>query len=398
MRILMLNDYGRPLGGGEVMVETIRDELRRRGHDARLFASDAPVAAVASRADYSCFGTTSRARGLVQMANPWAAASLRRVMREFRPDIVHVTMFMTQLSPLVLPLLRGVPTLFHAVWYRYVCPTGKKVLPTLAPCRCQAGMACLRAGCVPLHDWVPLMAQRAMVRRWSGLFGAVTAVSDAVRDRLVESGVFVDDVIPAPIPVRPARAPLCGPPAVLFAGRLVPEKGADVLLRAFARVHRELPGACLTIIGDGPSRPALTALRRELALDHVVQIQPHMPRESLEREADRAWVQVVPSVWAEPFGLSAGEAMMRGTAVVASRIGGLPNIIGDADPKSLVPPRDERALADALLAFLGDRDRCETTGAAGRASVMQRLAPETVADRFMVHYARLGATTSSVAT
>ena len=396
MRILLLNDYGRPIGGGEVMVSTLRDELRRRGHDARLFASDAPVSAFGSHADYTCFGTTSRARGLVQTANPWAAAALRRVMREFRPDVVHVTMFMTQLSPLVMPLLRGVPTVFHAVWYRYVCPSGTKMLPTLEPCRFQAGTACLRAGCVPLHDWVPLMAQQAMVRRWSGRFGAVAAVSDAVRDRLVEAGVAVDDVIPAPIPVRPARPPLSGPPVALFAGRLVPEKGADVLLRAFARVRRELPGTCLTIIGAGPAWPALVALRRELALDDVVQMHAQMSRESLEHVADRAWVQVIPSVWDEPFGLSAAEAMMRGTAVVASRSGGLPNVVGDADPNSLVPPRDDRALADALLAFLGDRERCETAGAAGRASALKRFAPNTVVDRFLVHYARLGATTSSV--
>jgi glycosyltransferase involved in cell wall biosynthesis len=396
MRILLLNDYARPIGGGEVMLYTIRDELRRRGHDARLFASDAPVSALAGRADYSCFGTTSRARGLVQAANPWAAAALRRVMREFRPDVAHVTMFMTQLSPLIMPLLRGVPTLFHAVWYRYVCPTGTKMLPTLAPCRHQAGVACLRAGCVAMHDWVPLMVQHALVRRWSGRFGAIAAVSDAVRDRLTESGIVVDDVIPAPIPVRPARPPLCGPPAALFAGRLVPEKGAEVLLRAFARVHRELPDACLTIVGDGPSRPELTALRSELALDHVVQMRPQLPRESLERVADSAWVQVVPSVWEEPFGLSAAEAMMRGTAVIASRIGGLPNVVGDVDANSLVPPRDDRALADALLAFLGRRDRCEAAGAAGRTSALERFAPDHVTDRFLAQYARLGATMSSV--
>ena len=396
MRILLLNDHGRPLGGGEVMVYTIRDELRRRGHDARLFASDAPVSAFESLADYTCFGTTSRARGLVQAANPWAAAALRRVMREFRPDVVHVTMFMTQLSPLVMPLLRGVPTVFHAVWYRYVCPSGTKMLPTLEPCRVQAGTACLRAGCVPLHDWVPLMAQHAMVRRWSARFGAVTAVSEVVRDRLVESGIAVDDVIPAPIPVRPERPPLCGPPAVLFAGRLVPEKGADVLLRAFARVHRELPGTCLTMIGDGPSRPALAALRHELALDDVVRMDTQMSRESLEHVADRAWVQVIPSVWDEPFGLSAAEAMMRGTAVVASRSGGLPSVVGDVDPNSLVPPRDDRALADALLAFVSDRERCETAGAAGRASALKRFAPTAIVDSFLAHYTRLGATTSSV--
>lgn len=391
MRILLVNDHAMAYGGGEVMVFTLRDELRRRGHDARLFASNARVSPLPSEVDYDCFGTTSRARGLVQSANPWAASALRRVLHEFRPDVVHVTMFMTQLSPLILPVLRDVPALFHAVWYRLVCPTGTKMLPTLGQCRSRAGMVCLTGGCVPLHDWMPLMMQQALARRWSNVFGAIIAVSDAVRDRLSESGIVVDDIIPAPIPVRSARPPLAGLPTVLFAGRLVPDKGADVLLRAFAHVHRALPAARLTIVGDGPARGELETLRRDLDLADAVDLQPHLPRAALERVADAVWVQAVPSVWDEPFGLAVAEAMMRGTAVVASRSGGLPSVVGDVDPCALVPPRDERALAQSLLALLADRDRCERAGAAGRRSAIDRFAPDRVAGRFLDHYATLGA-------
>ena len=390
MRILLLNDHAMAVGGGEVMVITLRDELRRRGHDARIFASNAPVSPLPSVADYECFGTTSRARGLVQSANPWAAAALPRVMRQFRPDVVHVTMFMTQLSPLVLPVIRGVPSLFHAVWYRYVCPTGTKLLPNFTQCRVRAGTACLTGGCIPLHDWVPMMMQHALVHRWSDVFGAVIAVSDAVRDRLTESDVPVDDVIPSPIQTREARPPLAGTPIALFAGRLVPNKGADVLLRAFARVRRELPTSRLTIIGDGPMYRELEALRHGLGLDDAVELRPHVERHALERAADAAWVQVVPSVWDEPFGLAAAEAMMRGTAVVASNSGGLPGVVGNVDPVTLTPPRDDTAVANSLLALLSDRDRCERVGAALRRSALDRFAPAIIADRFLAHYARLG--------
>ena len=391
MRVLLLSDMAVPHGGGEVMVFTIRDELRRRGHDARIFASSARPVQAPSEADYECFGTTGRARGLVQSANPWAASALRRVMREFRPDMVHVTMFMTQLSPLILPVIRGVPALFHAVWYRYVCPTGTKMLPTRVQCRDHAGMACLRGGCLPFHDWVPLMAQHAMVRRWGNVFGAIMAVSDVVRDRLVENGVAVDDIIPAPVPVREPRPPLPDLPTVLFAGRLVPDKGPDVLMRAFARVQRELPAARLTIIGDGPERAHLETLRRQLALTDTVEMRPRVPNEELQRTGETAWVQAIPSVWDEPFGLAVAEAMMRGTAVVASRSGGLPSVVGDLDPYSLVTPDDEDALAASLLAFLTDRARCERAGEAGRRSALQRFAADRVVDRFIEHYARLGA-------
>ena len=387
----MLNDHAMAVGGAEVMVITLRDELRRRGHDVRIFASNAPVSPMPSVADYECHGTASAARGILQSANPWAAIALRRAMREFRPDVVHVTMFMTQLSPLVMPVIRGVPAVFHAVWYRYVCPTGTKMLPTYEQCHARAGTVCLTSGCVPLHDWVPLMAQHALVRRWHGVFGAVVAVSGAVRDRFVEAGVAVDDVIPAPIEPRDARPPLSGPPSVLFAGRLVHEKGGDVLLRAIARLLPQLPSVRLTCMGDGPARSELEMLRHTLGLDDVVDFRPHVDRAALESAADTAWVQVVPSVWAEPFGLVAAEAMMRGTAVVVSNSGGLPEVIGDHDAASLTPPRDDAALADALLALLCDRERCERAGAAARRSALERFSPSRVAEQFLGHYARLGA-------
>ena len=373
---------------------TLRNELRRRGHDARIFASDARVSPIPSAADYECRGSASRSRGVLQAANPWAATALRRVMREFRPDVVHVTMFMTQLSPLVIPVIRGVPALFHAVWYRYICPTGTKMLPDFTPCRMRAGMACLTHGCVRAHDWIPLMAQHALARRWHDAFGAVIAVSDAVRQRLVESDVAVDDVIPAPIEVRAARPPLDGTPSAFFAGRLVREKGADVLMRAFARVQPRLPSARLTIMGDGPARAELEALRRTLGLESSVDILPHAERPELERAADAAWVQVVPSVWEEPFGLAAAEAMMRGTAVVASGSGGLADVVRDVDDLSLTPPGDVDALANTLGVLLSDRDRCERVGDAGRSLALERFRPDRVIDRFLDHYRRLGAPSS----
>ncbi len=135
MKILLINDYGSPIGGAEVLTFALRDELRRLGHDVRLFASSAGASQASSEADYLCYGTLSRFRTLLQTLNPWAFVRLRRVLQEFQPDVVHVRMFFTQLSPLILPLLRRVPALYHVVWYRPICLTGTKLLPTGSPCQ-----------------------------------------------------------------------------------------------------------------------------------------------------------------------------------------------------------------------------------------------------------------------
>ena len=95
MKILLINDYGTPVGGAEVLTLALRDTLRRQGHDVRLFASSAGSSPDSQAADYVCFGTLSRWRTILQTFNPWAYVRLRRVLQEFRPDVVHVRMFLT---------------------------------------------------------------------------------------------------------------------------------------------------------------------------------------------------------------------------------------------------------------------------------------------------------------
>lgn len=391
MKVLILNDSGSPLGGAEAMTLTLRDGLRERGHDARVFASTADSRASPSFADYTCFGTRSlRLQMLTRTANPSAARALRRALHDFAPDVVHVRMFLTQLSPLVLPLLRGVPSLYHAVMYESICPTSHKLLPDGSRCRVPAGRACLANGCLSPQAWVPAMVQLRLWRRWHGCFDAVVANSEAVRQMLLAYGLpGTVEVIPNGVPPSPPRPPLSSPPTVAFASRLTWPKGGDVLLRAFARVVEEIPEARLLVAGDGPQRPALAWLAEELRLTPRVTMLGQVPRQQLDSRLADAWVQAVPSRWDEPFGLVAAEAMMRGTAVVASRSGGLAEIVRDGLSGRLVPPGDADALSAALVQILGDRFLAESMGRAGREIALGELDAATCVERFVTLYARL---------
>jgi glycosyltransferase involved in cell wall biosynthesis len=380
MKVLLVSDYAPRFGGAEQLLFRFRDMLCQRGHDARVFTSSAGGPA---GADYTCAGTLGPFRTLLQSANPDAALRLRRVLREFRPDVVTVKLFLTQLSPLILPVLRDVPSVYHAVWYRAVCPIGTKLLPDRTPCREPHGVACLRNGCVPARDWLPLAAQMALLRRWRPVFRRVVANSEATRAVLESGGIAPIDVITNGVPVLAQRPRLAGPPVAAFAGRLVPEKGADVLVRAFARVHAALPHARLLIAGDGPERGRLLRLIAELGLERSVALPGHLPRATLDQQLDAAWVQAVPSVWAEPFGFTTAEAMMRGTAVIATATGASPTMVEGERTGVLVPALDEERLAAALLRLLTDRDLAERMGAAGRKRALAEFSDERFTDRFL---------------
>ncbi len=389
LRILILNDLGTPSGGAELLTLSLRDELRRRGHDARVFASTAGSQKDTFSADYQCRGTTSALRNFNRTANFSARRQLKRVLDDFRPDIVHVRMFLTQLSPLILPLLRGIPALYHASWYATVCPNGHKLLPNNNICQVRAGAACFHNGCYGAVGWSTLMVQRQFLQRWRSVFDHIVANSTAVQQQLLENGIEPVEIVWNGVPDRAVRPPLKSPPTVSFAGRLSPEKGVDLLVQAFALVVEQNPAARILIAGDGPQRRTIEQQIGDLGLREKVTLLGHLPQEEMERQLAPAWVQVVPSRLQEPFGLVAAEAMMRGTAVIASNSGGLAEIVVDDETGYCVPPSDKIELATAVGKILNDRAMAERMGHAGRSRALAHFSHDRFVNKFVRIYENL---------
>jgi glycosyltransferase involved in cell wall biosynthesis len=389
MKVLIVNDYGTLGGGAERVSLILRDELRARGHDARLFASSARPLGLENQADDVCFGSESPLRRILGTANPSAVLGLSRALRDFRPDVVHVRMFLTQLSPLILPLLRDVPCLLHVVNYQTVCPLNTKILPDGSRCRVLAGKACYDNGCVSLAGLARTICQLGLWRRWRDVFDMIVANSAWLGERLRADGVAVDRVILNGTTLRAPRSALGDPPTVGFAGRLVPKKGVDILVRAMALVVGQVPAARLLIAGDGPERATLTRLVAELGLGSRVSMTGHLASPELDHQLGTAWAQAVPSTYEEPFPNVAVEAMMRGTAVVATSVGGSTEIVREGRTGYLVPPGDPAALANALVKVLRNQAGAEAMGAAGRAVALEEFQQSRMVEQFLEVYAGL---------
>ncbi len=387
MKILLLNDVGTATGGAETQMLSLRDNLRSLSHDVRLFSSEAkPVADSPLLAEYSCFGTNSLFQVISQTANVSAYLNLRRALDEFQPDVVHVRMFMWQLSPLILPLLKDVPCLYQTAVYKAICPVGTKLLPDGSPCKYKAGKACLSHDCLTPQSWSVYMIQRRLWLRWKHAFNAVVALSHGMKANLEAEGITSVKVVHNGVPKRLQRPALAETPTVVFAGRLVWEKGVDVLLKAFALVKERVAEAELIIAGQGVEAENLKLLAQDLEIAKSVKWLGHIPRPELEQQFNVAWVQVVPSLWAEPFGNVTTEAMMRGTAVIASATGAQPEIVNSNETGFLVPPGDIAALADALLKLLSNRELAEEMGTSGRKRAIEEFSEERRTQNFLDIY------------
>ncbi len=201
---------------------------------------------------------------------------------------------------------------------------------------------------------------RAVVRRMLRRADAVTAPSEATlrvaHDLVPEArGTFrvVHNALPRDVVAR-LRSPVAAgePGRVVAIGELHPKKGMDVLIRAVSAV----PELRLRVLGEGPARADLEALIQRHGVGKRVELVGFVDRNQLLHEIDAAAVQVVPSR-KEPFGLVLLEGFAAGKAVIASRVDGIPEVVGDNNAALLVPPDDIEALADALRTLIAQPRR-----------------------------------------
>ena len=391
MKILLIHDIGTATGGAELQILSLRQGLRDLGHDVRLFSSLAtPVINSKLLADYSCFGTNTLLQVLSQTINPSAYLKLRQILREFRPNVVHIRMFMWQMSPVILPLLKDIPCIYQTAVYKAICPAGTKVLPDGSDCHSNPGTVCMSHGCLTPQSWAVLMVQHKLWSYWREAFDVVVALSQGMKTKLETAGIKPVEVVYNGVPVKEERSPLSQIPTVVYAGRLVPEKGVDILLQAFAKAKDKIPQSKLIIAGDGVEKDRLQTLSQDLGIADAVIWLGYLPQSEMEQHFAGAWVQAVPSQWAEPFGNVTTEAMMRGTAVIASAVGAQPEIVLDGETGYLVsPPGNIDFWATNLIFLLSDLQLATRMGSAGRDRAVKEFSEQARNQRFLEIYTRL---------
>ncbi len=371
MRVLHLGKYYPPHKGGmETVLRLMAEGLLAAGLEVRvLVAGDGPHT---RREDLpGAPGALTRAA----VAATWQSQPLtlglprllRRELRAFRPDVVHLH------TP--NPLACG-------AWL------------AAGPRRGRQGP---RTG-ARLAVWhhADIVRQRALGRLVAPLVGACLARADgicvssaALRDGARELAPHRDRVavIPFGIDPRPFAAAPAGDGPLLFVGRLVPYKGLDVLLEAMA----SLPAARLLIVGTGPARPDLEARAAATDLAGRVRFLGAVADAELPVLLTRARALVLPSRdRSETFGLSLLEAMAAGVPVIASDLPtGVRELCRPGETGWLAAPGEVSSLRRALAEALADPAEARRRGAAGRRLVAARYTRERMATGLVDWYRRL---------
>lgn len=307
-------------------------------------------------------------------------------------DVVHIQG--PSLTPLLLAYLGRRPAVVEHHGYQAICPNGLLLHQpdgVICPGHFQAGRygECVRCQAVEM-SWLGSFTKLLQMfpRNFLARSAACNiAVSKHVferhalpRSRVVYHGI--EDLSGNDVSVPGTSS---GPGKMRFAyvGRLVPEKGLPVLLAAAEILKREGHEFELQLIGDGPQRPELEAIIERTRLGDCVQITGFLQGAAFAETLDRVRVVVMPSVWEETAGLAAIEQMMRGRLVIASKIGGLGEVVGDGGLTCL--PGNPEDLARCMRGALQDSSKVAAIGFEAR----RRARDLFLSERMIADHARI---------
>jgi glycosyltransferase involved in cell wall biosynthesis len=402
MRILHVNKFLYRRGGAESYMLDLAALQREQGHEVELFGMRYPENAPArferwfpSRVDFE--PTPPSLQGKLRGAGRllWSSSAARgmsAVLDAFRPELVHLHNIYHQLSPSILRPIRaaGIPTVMTLHDYKLACPTYRFL---------DHGRIC--EACLPRRFWSPTLRRcnggslaastlnglEMTVHTAVGIYGAVhrfLCPSKFLERKMRQGRVYPDRLrwIPNFVDVHaihPKQAP--GGNAV-YAGRLSDEKGVEVLIEAVARQ----PQLRLDVAGDGPARQKLEHLTASAAASDRIRFHGRLPVDELHELLRTASVLVVPSRWYENMPLSILEGFAAGLPVVASALGGMPELIDVGRDGLLVPVDDPEALGEAVQGLVEAPSRAFAMGRAARAKAEREFAPERHLDRLDVVY------------
>jgi phosphatidyl-myo-inositol alpha-mannosyltransferase len=362
VKILLVCPYDWEAPGGvQVHVRQLAAELRTRGHRTTILA---PGSRSSEDAGVRIVGRPVRVpyRGTVAPISfsPGAWRRIRSAMRSFDPDLIHAHEPLTPSISMLAVLAAGAPVVatFHASLDR------SRLMELAGPA----------------------------LRQVSGRIDAAVAVSDAAAS-FVRRVVRVPlEIVPNGVDVRAFSDPgrsvegLQEGPKILWVNRLDPQKGFEIMLRAFEQLASEVGDVHLLVAGDGRDRVLLRSLPGDLR-SRILRLGT-VPHEELPRYHAAADVFVSPATGQESFGIVLVEAMAAGVPVVASDIEGYREVVRDGVDGLLVPPNDPNALAAAIRRVLSEPELAAALKAAGR-SRAQAFSWQAIAPRLEAVYDRV---------
>lgn len=371
MKVLLVHKFFHVTGGSEIFFFEAEQVLKRHGHQVACFSTIDPRNKPSQYSSYFVKAPEFHKNNLLKRASQIvkivysfdAKKKMRKLLKDFKPDIVHVFTIFSHISPSILDACRQaeVPVVMSCNDYKHICPNQKMFHHQRLCQDCKGGKfyhAVINRCC---HDSLAFSMASCLEAYIHHKFNLVR--------KNVNTFLFANDFMAEKTKefwgaedlqwrklVNPFNSPeyeacyeygdYC-----MFFGRFFPEKGVDVLLKAMD----QLPDKKLVIVGEGPEKVHLMSLVEKLKLENVEFIGPKWGVQ-LDIYLKKARFVIVPSIWHENFPYVILQAFSRGKAVIGSCRGGIEELVEDGKYGLTYPAEDYKALAECIRILWNNSD------------------------------------------
>jgi len=366
MRVLYWTELFWPhIGGVEILSLQLIRSLQRRGHDVLVVTSHSGRK----------LPDESRHEGIRICRFPFQKALANRDLGVLKSVVENVAALKRAFRPQVIHLNSSQPSLFFHERTAAMEPA-PVLFSVHEPPADSLTLNSIVGRTLRSAAWVAAVS-RAIWDRAQRL-----APEIASRSSVVYNGLDMPMLKPTPISFDRPR--------LLCIGRMVREKGFDVALEAFREVLGQFPESYLVVAGDGPERVALERHAEALGIGHAVRFLGWVEPERVPDILNESCVVLMPSRWCEPFGLIAVQSGQMARPIVATRTGGIPEIVVEGETGLLVEPDDPRGMAERVTFLLRHPDMGRQLGRRARKRAQTLFTLERCADEYDALYRRLG--------
>ena len=379
MRIIQVHNNYRQYGGECTVFDKTVSLLRENGHDVFVF----------SRSSLE-IGRSFGKKMMASLHSAFSVPSLMkfaRFLKKVKPDLVHVHNLYPLITPSILTVCKqsNIPVVMTCHNYRLVCPIGICFTrgTVCDSCRDGRGYRCFMKNC--RNDWLEsaVYAVRNTIAEKFGLFqrhvDCFLVVSNFLGRFMIKNG-FAEKkiaIVPNPVSLSLTAANSGNGQYVGYVGRVTPEKGID----HFIEMARRLPDIPFLVAGD-----KLTTVILKIEVPRNVQFLGFLSRAEINQFYRNARIVVVPSIYQEPFGLVAIEAMSNGLPVVAFRSGYLSEIVEENETGRLCDPFDTEELVRNVAELWARPALCKKMGEKAYERVATRYSDSGYVQNLLVVY------------
>lgn len=379
MKVLLAHKCFYYKGGAEVFFFEVARVLKEHGHEVAFFSCNDEQNVESEWSKYFIDAPDFKSPGLIgklkAMAEiPYskrAKKAFKKLLDDFQPDIVHCFNIMTHISPSIMVAARerNIPVVISHNDYKHICPNYKLYHDGKACDACKNGnyMNCLKNKCAHgslaysfastleayVHKWLKIYEKNVTLHLVSCNFMA--NVTEEFWKRKINKGILLN-----PFKVPALSTEVKEGEYGLYFGRLVDEKGVDVLLKALT-VADDIP---FVIVGNGPEEDTLKKMATDAGLKNVKFVGPKWGKE-LDEYLNNCRYVVSPSTWQENVSYVLLQSFAACKPVIGSRRGGTPELV-TSERGLLYEAEDYQALAEKMKELNADPVRCKRMGMAAR--------------------------------